>query len=123
MTSNDAEKSDEFDALLTEFEALQTRETAILRAMKSSEIDGITLEKEQLTERLSELTQRMRPEPRHKARLQKLRERAVLNQLLLIHARDAVRTILGQVSGTPFDGLPNARKPIGAEGLRLNVRV
>ena len=64
MTSNNATQSDEFDALLTDFEALQTRETAVLRAMKSAEIDGITLEKEQLTERLSELTQRLRPEPR-----------------------------------------------------------
>ncbi|MFZ5894336.1 MAG: hypothetical protein ACOY0T_24960 [Myxococcota bacterium] len=122
MTSY-ATQSDEFDALLNDFEALQARETAVLRAMKSSEIDGITLEKEQLTERLRDLGTRVRPAAHHRARLQRLRERAVLNQLLLIHARDAVRTILSQVSGTPFDGLPNARKPIGAEGLRLNVRV
>ena len=122
MTSN-ATQSDAFDALLSEFEALQTRETQVLRGMKSSEIDGITLEKEQLTERLQKLAERERPEPRHRLRLQKLRERAVLNQLLLIHARDAVRTILSQVSGTPFEGLPNARKPVGTEGLRLNVRV
>jgi len=122
VTSN-ASQSDDFDALLSEFEALQSRETQVLRGMKSSEIDGITLEKEQLTERLHKLAESTRPEPRHRLRLQKLRERAVLNQRLLIHARDAVRTILSQVSGTPFDGLPNARKPMGNEGLRLNVRV
>lgn len=122
MTTN-ANQSDDFDALLTEFEALQARETQVLRGMKSSEIDGITLEKEQLTERLQQLAARQRPEPRHRLRFQRVRERAVLNQLLLIHARDAVRTILSQVSGTPFDGLPNARKPVGNEGLRLNVRV
>jgi hypothetical protein len=114
--------SDEFDRTLSEIEALQARETEVLRTMNRAALDDITSEKEILCERLRRLGAEFRPEPRHRAALERVRRQATSNQLLLIHARDAVRAILSQVTGAQLDGLPGIRKPFVQEGVRLNVR-
>jgi hypothetical protein len=115
--------SDELDRTLAELETLHARETEVLRTMNRAALDGITEEKELLCARLHELRARTPLHDRHRAVLDRLRRQASLNQLLLVHARDAVRTILSQATGTSFEAMPGSnRKHGGQEGLRLNVR-
>jgi hypothetical protein len=115
--------SDELDRTLAELETLHTRETEILRSMNRAALDEITAEKDLLCERLQALRARTPIQTRHRAALDRLRRVASMNQLLLVHARDAVRTILSQATGASFEALPgNHRKVGGQEGIRLNVR-
>jgi len=115
--------SDELDRTLAELEALHSRETEILRTMNRAALDEVTVEKELLCERLHALRARTKVEPRHRAALDRLRRQASLNQLLLVHARDAVRTVLSQATGASFEALPGGHRKVGGqEGLRLNVR-
>jgi hypothetical protein len=114
--------SDELDRTLEEMETLHSRETAILRTMNRAALDEITVEKEALCDRLREVRTRTPLQAHHQAALERLRRQVTLNQLLLVHARDAVRTILSQATGASFEALPGNRKHGGQEGLRLNVR-
>ena len=115
--------SDELDRILAELETLHARETEILRTMNRAALDEVTSAKEALCDRLHELRTRTPVQGRHRAALDRLRRQASLNQLLLVHARDAVRTILSQATGTSFEGLPGSNRKVGGqEGLRLNVR-
>ena len=113
--------SDELDLALADLENLHTRETEILRSMNQAALDEVTAEKEALCARLREVKSRTPVQSRHRAALDRLRRQASLNQLLLVHARDAVRTILSQATGASFEAMPG-RKVGGQEGLRLNVR-
>ena len=116
-------KSDELGSTLADIEALQLREVVALRSMDTAAIDEITVEKETLGERLRSLVGSGKVGERHRSTLERVRKQAAHNQLLLVHARDAVRTILTQVTGTSFETMPNQpRKSGGFEGLRLNVR-
>lgn len=115
-------QDDELDRTLAELEALHVRETEVLRTMNRAALDDVTAEKELLCERLREVRTRVQLQARHRAALERVRSRASLNQLLLVHARDAVRTVLSQATGASFDGLPGNRKVLVQEGLRLNVR-
>lgn len=118
----DETPSDELDRALAELEALQTRETQVLRGMNQAALDDVTAEKEILCGRLQELSARTPVQKRHRVMLERVRRQASLNQLLVVHARDAVRTILTQATGASFDAMPGNRKVGGQEGLRLNVR-
>ncbi len=116
-------ESDELAGTLAEFEALQTRESEILRVMRSDLLDEVTLEKDRLCAKLRDVSARIPPTASHRAALERVRQQAALNQLLLVHARDTVRTILSQVTGAPLEGLPHSRRSFAQEGVRLNVRV
>jgi hypothetical protein len=119
----DEHLSDELDRNLAELETLHARETEALRAMNRAALDDITVEKETLCERLHLLRAHTEVQPRHRAALERLRRQASLNQLLLVHARDAVRTILSQATGATFEAIPHSNRKLGGqEGLRLNVR-
>jgi hypothetical protein len=121
--TQDEPLSDELDRTLAELEALHTRETEILRTMNRAALDEITVEKEILCERLHALRSHTEVKPQHRAKLARLRQQASLNQLLLVHARDAVRTILSQATGATFETIPGSHRKVGGqEGLRLNVR-
>lgn len=114
--------ANDIDSILTELEQLHARETAALRAMDPAGLDDITSEKEALVTRMAELSGRLGPE--HADRLTRIRSQASLNQLLLVHARDSVRSILSQATGIQFETFPGARRPHAVqEGVRLNVRV
>lgn len=113
---------DNLDRTLLELELLHDREAVVLRGMQKDAIDAITDEKNELCDRLRELTAQTPLSERHRSVLDRIRKRATLNQLLVIHARDAVRTILAHASGTPMEAMPGARKPTLQDGLRLNVR-
>lgn len=115
--------SDELDRTLAELEALHSRETEMLRTMNRAALDDITVEKETLCERLNALRAHANIQPRHRTALDRLRRQAALNQLLLVHARDAVRTILSHATGATFEAIPGSHRKVGGqEGLRLNVR-
>jgi hypothetical protein len=113
--------ANDIDSILTELEQLHARETAALRAMDPSGLDDISNEKEALVARMAGLSGRIGPG--HAERLARIRSQASLNQLLLVHARDSVRSILSQVTGVQFETFPGARRPhVVQEGVRLNVR-
>lgn len=113
---------DDLDRTLLELERLHERESEILRALRKDAIDAITDEKQGLCERLHALVAVTPLSERHRPALDRIRARATFNQLLVVHARDAVRNILAQASGAPVDGMPGTRKPVVQEGLRLNLR-
>lgn len=108
--------------VLLALEGLQEREAAVLRSMNAAELDVITSEKEALCETLRELLTRKPIDAQHRSSLERLRHSASLNQLLVVHARDTVRTILSQASGAPVEALPGARKVVIQDGLRVNLR-
>lgn len=107
---------------LAELTALHERESVVLRTMDRDAIDAITTEKNALCEQLRALVAKYPPQGRHHAAFEKLRRQATLNQLLAVHARDAVRSILAHASGTPLEPVPSHRKAAVQDGLRLNVR-
>lgn len=113
---------DDLERALLDLDALHEREATVLRSMDRDALEAVTTEKELLFERLREAMGRQAPEERHRLVLDRLRRRATINQLLIVHARDAVRTILSQVSGAPVDALPGARKAVVQDGVRVNWR-
>lgn len=124
MTAPRDIQSDALGLVLRELEALHERETAVLRAMDHVALDELTVEKDRLSSRLRDVLADSPPEPCHKEALERLRHRATLNQLLIVHAREAVRTILSQVTGAPssMDAHPGARRPVVQDGVRVNFR-
>ncbi len=112
---------EEAGAVLDELEQLHARETEALRRMDAALIDELSSIKETLCERLGALSAALLPE--HRPKLERIRAHAARNQLLIVHARDSVRTILSQATGMSFDAFPGARRPSTHEGIRLNVRV
>lgn len=117
--------TDELNSALVELEELHEREAAILKGMDPEALDSVTAEKEALCARLREAISREAPTQRHRAILDRLRHRATLNQLLIVHARDAVRSILSEASGTPaaVEGpIPGTRQRVVQDGLRVDVR-
>jgi hypothetical protein len=112
---------------LSALEALHEEELSVLKNMDRASLDDITARKEQLCERLRDEQRRGRLTERHRAQLERaqlerIRQKAAHNQLLVVHARDAVRSILSQATGVALDGLPSSRRSTTQEGLRLNVR-
>lgn len=123
MTAQRDPGGSNLDLVFTELDALHERETQVLRAMDHQALDAITLEKERLCAELRELMAKTGPEPRHREALERLRHRATLNQLLIVHAREAVRTILSQVAGEPEGAQhPGLRRSVVQDGVRVNVR-
>jgi hypothetical protein len=123
MTPHRDPGGSELDLVFSELDTLHERETQVLRAMDHEALDAVTVEKERLCARLRELMAKNGPEPRHREALERLRHRATLNQLLIVHAREAVRTILSQVAGAP-EGAPHPglRRPVVQDGVRVNLR-
>ncbi|HEY8942692.1 MAG TPA: hypothetical protein VIM73_00465 [Polyangiaceae bacterium] len=124
MTADRANTRDDLEIALLELEALHGRESSILRTMDHAALDAITSEKDALCSHVRELMSRTKPAPHHRAVLERLRRQATLNQLLIVHARDAVRTILSEASGAPPIEAPlrGSRMPVVQDGLRVNVR-
>lgn len=125
MTADRGNTKDALEVALMELEALHERESLTLRAMDHAALDAVTAEKEALCTRIREAMSQIEPAPRHRAILERLRHRATLNQLLIVHARDAVRTILSEAAGGPLPVDPThrgSRRPVVQDGLRVNVR-
>jgi FixJ family two-component response regulator len=115
-----AHKQDLKDTL-GELERLHTHEAAVLRTLTRDALDDIVEQKLKLWERLRSVTQHVLPEPEDRATLERIRHAALLNQILLHHARDAVRTILQEASGQPI-GVESVRPQAVQDGLRVDFR-
>ena len=116
----DAQKT-ELKATLDELELLHRDEAAALRRLARDEIDELTDKKLALWERLRTVTAVVKPGPDERASLERIRRAAISNQILLHHARDAVRSVLQAASGQ-MPGLPSQRQSAVQDGLRVDFR-
>jgi hypothetical protein len=114
----DAQKT-ELKATLDELELLHRREATALRRLARDEIDELTDKKLALWERLRAVSAEVGPDDR--AALERIRKAAIMNQILLHHARDAVRSVLQAASGQ-MPGLPSNRPSAVQDGLRVDFR-
>jgi hypothetical protein len=116
----DAQKQ-ELKATLDELETLHRDENRVLRRLSRDELDELTDRKLALWERLRAVTAEVPPGPDERASLERIRRAALSNQILLHHARDAVRTILQTASGQALV-TPSNRPSAVQDGLRVDFR-
>lgn len=116
----DAQKQ-ELKATLDELELLHRDEASALRRLSRDKIDELTDKKLALWERLRAVTAEVKPGPEDRATLERIRRLALSNQILLHHARDAVRSILQAASGQ-VPGVPSQRPGAVQDGLRVDFR-
>lgn len=116
----DAQNS-ELKATLAELEVLHGHEALALRRLARDELDVLTDRKLQLWERLQALSAASPPGREDRATLERIRRQALSNQILLHHARDAVRTILQAASGQALN-TPSNRPSAVQDGLRVDFR-
>ena len=108
-------------ATLVELEQLHKDEAVALRRLSRDEIDAFTDRKLALWEQLGAAAALSPPGPEDRAALERLRRAALMNQILLHHARDAVRTILQSASGQALV-TPSQRPSAVQDGLRVDFR-
>lgn len=111
----------ELKATLEELELLHRDEASALRRLARDRIDELTDKKLALWGRLQALTEVVKPGAEDRASLERIRRAALFNQILLHHARDAVRSILQAASGQALS-LPNQRPTAVQDGLRVDFR-
>ena len=114
-------QNSELQTTLDELEALHREESDALRRLARDKLDELTERKLLLWERLRALTSDAPPGPEHRASLERIKHAALLNQILLHHARDAVRTILQNASGQALSA-PSNRPSAVQGGLRVDFR-
>ena len=114
-------QNNELKATLDELEQLHRDEAIALRSLANGELDALTDRKLALWERLGALSAEFPPGPEHRAALERIRRAALMNQILLHHARDAVRTILQSASGQTLV-TPSLRPAAIQDGVRVNFR-
>lgn len=106
---------------LDELESLHAIEAVALRSLSRDSLDELTDKKLALWEKLRLITADVAPGPEERASLERIKRAALLNQILLHHARDAVRTILQTASGQPL-ATPSLRPTAVQDGLRVDFR-
>jgi hypothetical protein len=116
-----AAQKTELQMVLDELEALHREEAVALRQMSSESIDDLTDRKLSLWDRLRAVSSECPPGPEQRAALERIKRAALLNQILLHHARDAVRTILQNASGQTLT--PASMRPAAVPGgVRVDFR-
>jgi hypothetical protein len=101
---------------LDELSDLLTREATALRALDANALSAIAEQKVQLESRLIALGPAQESD---REALTQLRQRALENQILLVHARDTVRGLIATLGGgQPGVGAPGS----SAMPVRLDVR-
>jgi hypothetical protein len=116
----DAQKQ-ELKATLEELESLHRDESLALRRLSRDQLDELTDRKLALWERLRVVSSTTPPGADERASLERIRRLALSNQILLHHARDAVRTILQTASGQVLS-TPSNRPSVVQDGLRVDFR-
>jgi len=106
------------EVALLELEQLLDEETAALRTLDRESIDRITFAKTEVCQRLTALTRDGNHSPERKAHLERIRHRALYNQVLLVHARDSVRGVLALIVGQS----PHSSRTVPGDGRMLHVR-
>lgn len=115
-------QSHKLTATLEELEALHREEAGALRRLSKNTLDELTDRKLALWERLRAISAESPPGPEHRDALERVRRAALMNQILLHHARDAVRTILQTASGQQVATTPTLRPSAVQDGLRVDFR-
>jgi hypothetical protein len=111
----------ELKTTLAELERLHAEETLALRTLSRDAIDLLTERKLELWQKLREVTAHVTPQAEDRACLERLKRAALLNQMLIHHARDAVRTILQSTTGQPLVS-ESSRPHAVQDGLRVDFR-
>jgi hypothetical protein len=114
-------QNQELKATLVELEKLHQDEAIALRRLSKDDIDSLTDRKLAAWERLRAIAAISPPGPEERATLERIRRAALLNQILLHHARDAIRCILQSASGQALV-TPSQRPAAVQDGLRVNFR-
>ena len=118
---NHSQHQDPLTSILHELESLLKEETFALKRLDRPAIDEFATRKLELFERLSKAIAECPPAVEHKPLLERVHRLALMNQLLLVHARDAVRGALSMLAGEATVGRPSrSHAPAGA--MRLNLR-
>lgn len=106
------EEADALAPVLSELEEVLSAETQALRKLDRPAIERAVADKLRLCEAIARHVGR--PAASSRERLERIRRKALANQLLLAHARDSVRDVLALASGQ------TASARLG--GLRVNLR-
>ncbi len=88
-----------FEEIIDQLEDLLEQESVALRILNRDALERITDEKLRLSEALSRFVSAGSANEELHSRLDRIRQRAGANQLLIAHARSCVRGILGLVTG------------------------
>jgi hypothetical protein len=116
----DAQKQ-ELNATLEGLEELHREEAIALRHLQRDKLDEFTDRKLALWDKLRELSSACPLGVEHRAALERIRRAALMNQILLHHARDAVRTILQSASGQALS--TTSIRPVAVQdGMRVDFR-
>ena len=110
----------ELTQTLRALEALQQVESAVLNAMDQTALDGITEQKLELCNRLSDLSAKTPARPADRDLLLRIRSAALKNRVLAMHARDAVGTILSDAGVLPPSNFGSQRPLPMQSGVRVN---
>ncbi len=113
----------ELKLILGELEELLLGESTALQNLDRESLDAITDKKLTLLGRLSSVSAHAQPAPEDLPDLKRIRQLALANQLLLVHARDTVRGVLSLALGDagPLPTPAFSTQP-SSGGVRLNVR-
>lgn len=95
-------------------------ENTALRALDAAAIERAATRKTELDHQIRELVATVKPDPADRDLIEGVRQSALENQLLLVHARNSVRSVLALASGQPVDSHPQDSAP--PPPLRLNLR-
>jgi hypothetical protein len=115
--SKPSEKSAVLTTRLETLERLLLDEADALKRLDHEEIDRLSQEKLALSQELGELGA---PEEQHQALLERIKQRALMNQLLLVNARDCVRGVIELATGAPATPGYGSERPQGRP--RLDIR-
>lgn len=114
-------QNQQLTTILRDLETLHATEAVALRTLSRDVLDDLTDQKVALWEQLREALRFTSPEPEHRTLLERVRRAALHNQILLMHARDAVRSVLQSASGQTFAS-PSNRPAAVQDGLRVDFR-
>lgn len=115
--TNRSSQSDAMTGRLRDLERLLLDEAEALRKLDRDAIERLSLAKVAVAEELGGLG---KPEKQHGPILERIRQRALMNQLLLVNARDCLRGVLELATGnavTPGYGSERHVNP-----ARLDIR-
>ncbi len=110
----------DLDLALVEMDQVLGEENQALRTLDADGIDRAATRKAELNAIIRRLVRDVRPGPAHRDLLEGIQRAALANQLLLVHARNSVRSVLALASGQPLDSHPSDSSPPPA--LRLNLK-
>lgn len=117
------EHSDNVNAILVELENLLSEEHKALLALDRDAIESAGERKLTLDRRLRAAACSAPPRAEHLPALVRVKRAALRNQLLLVHARASVQSVLSMVSGTQLSTYPGATPARAAPpALRVDFR-